>query len=60
MVVDVKTTPPGVEAASGTLVMGEVVIASDYFKTFVASLRNIVGGEVKAYQTMLSRARREA
>ena len=60
VVIDVKTLPPGVTAASGTLVMGEVVIAADYFKTFAASLRTIVGGEVKAYQTMLSRARREA
>jgi uncharacterized protein YbjQ (UPF0145 family) len=59
-VVDVKTLPMGVDAAGGALVMGEVVIAADYFKTFAASLRNIVGGEVKAYQTMLSRARREA
>jgi uncharacterized protein YbjQ (UPF0145 family) len=60
MVVDIKTLPPGVDAAGGALVMGEVVIAADYFKTFAAALRNIVGGEVKAYQTMLSRARREA
>lgn len=60
VVVDVKTLPAGLEAAGGSLVMGEVVIASDYFKTFAASLRNIVGGEVKSYQTMLSRARREA
>lgn len=60
VVVDVKTLPAAMEAANGSLVMGEVVIASDYFKTFAASLRNIVGGEVKSYQTMLSRARREA
>lgn len=60
VLVDVKTLPAAVEAANGSLVMGEVVIASDYFKTFAASLRNIVGGEVKSYQTMLSRARREA
>lgn len=60
VVVDVKTLPAAIEAADGSLVMGEVVIASDYFKTFAASLRNIVGGEVKSYQTMLSRARREA
>lgn len=60
VLVDVKTLPAGMEAADGSLVMGEVVIASDYFKTFAASLRNIVGGEVKSFQTMLSRARREA
>jgi uncharacterized protein YbjQ (UPF0145 family) len=60
LVVDVKTLPAGFVAASGKLVGGEVVIAADYFKTFVAGLRNIIGGEVKTYQTMLSRARREA
>ena len=60
VVVDVKTLPPGVDAAGGALVMGEVVIAADYFKTFAAGLRAIIGGEVRSYQTMLSRARREA
>lgn len=60
LVVDVKTLPPSVVASGGALVGGEVVIAADYFKTFVAGLRNIIGGEVKTYQTMLSRARREA
>jgi len=60
VVVDVKTLPPGFEAQGGALVMGEAVIAADYFKTFAASLRTIVGGELRTYQTMLSRARREA
>lgn len=60
VVVDVKTLPPGIDAADGALVMGEVVIAADYFKTFAAGLRAIIGGEVRSYQTMLSRARREA
>jgi uncharacterized protein YbjQ (UPF0145 family) len=59
-VVDVKQIPPGFSAGGGRLVMGEVVIASDYFKTFMAMLRNLIGGEVKTYQTLLSRARREA
>ena len=59
-VVDVKRIPPGFAAGGGRLVMGEVVIATDYFKSFMAMLRNIVGGEVKTYQTLLSRARREA
>jgi uncharacterized protein YbjQ (UPF0145 family) len=59
-VVDVKTLPPGVSTAGGALVIGEVVIAADYFKTFAAGLRAIIGGEVRSYQTMLSRARREA
>ena len=59
-VVDVKQGPQSVAGGGGRLVMGEVVIATDYFKTFMAMLRNLVGGEVKTYQTLLSRARREA
>ncbi len=41
-------------------VAGDAVIATDYFKGFVAGLRNIVGGEVGAYETLMERARREA
>ena len=47
-------------AQQATLVMGQVVIATDYFKSFVTSLRNLVGGEMKAAQTLMIRARREA
>jgi uncharacterized protein YbjQ (UPF0145 family) len=60
IVVDVEQVPPGFAIGGGALVMGEVVIAADYFKSFLAGLRNLIGGEVKTYQTMLSRARREA
>ena len=42
------------------LVSGSVVISIDYFKRFVASLINIFGGRVTAYETLLDRARREA
>ena len=42
------------------LVTGSVVISVDYFKRFLSSLRNIIGGRVKAYETLLDRARREA
>ena len=42
------------------LVMGSVVISVDYFKRFVASLRNLVGGRVRTYETLVDRARREA
>jgi uncharacterized protein YbjQ (UPF0145 family) len=41
-------------------VAGEVVIASDYLKTFLSGLRRIFGGELRSYQTLLTRARREA
>jgi uncharacterized protein YbjQ (UPF0145 family) len=43
-----------------TLVSGNVVISVDYFKRITASLRNLVGGRVKSYETLLDRARREA
>ena len=42
------------------IVVAEVVIASDYLKTFLASVRNIFGGEVRSFQTLLTRSRREA
>ncbi|ETR65232.1 MAG: hypothetical protein OMM_14590 [Candidatus Magnetoglobus multicellularis str. Araruama] len=42
------------------LVVGSVVIASDYFKRLLAGLRNIFGGQVNAYETLIDRARREA
>jgi len=42
------------------LVVAEAVIATDYLKSFLAGLTNLFGGEVRSYQTMLLRARREA
>ncbi|MFV1993752.1 MAG: YbjQ family protein [Acidiferrobacterales bacterium] len=42
------------------LVTGGIVISVDYFKRFVASLRNIIGGRVTSYESLLDRARREA
>lgn len=49
----VGATPP-------TFVVGEAVIATDYLKTFLAGIRKIFGGEMRSYQTLLTRARREA
>lgn len=42
------------------LVSGSVVISIDYFKRMLANLRNIFGGRVKSYETLVDRARREA
>ncbi len=53
--------PPNLVAPQDcALVSGAVVISSDYFKQFVASLRNLVGGRFRAYETLFDRARREA
>ncbi len=48
------------EVEKGELVFGSVVISADYFKLIVAGLRNILGGEVTAYETLVDRGRREA
>ncbi len=61
LVTDVRTYAAGVvPAKSAELVMGQVVIATDYLKTFLAGLRKILGGRVRSYETLLERARREA
>ncbi len=57
---DMKTLPPNWQAANPCLVVGQVVIATDYFKTFAAGLRNLIGGRVRSYETLVERARREA
>ena len=52
--------PPSLKRQRTELVMGNVVISNDYFKRIAASLRNLVGGRVKSYESLLDRARREA
>lgn len=42
------------------MVTGSAVIAVDYFKRLLAGFRNIIGGNVKSYESLLDRARREA
>jgi len=46
--------------ADARLVSGSVVISADYFKRLLAQLRNIVGGRMRSYESLLDRARREA
>ncbi len=41
-------------------VTGSAVISLDYFKRFLAGLYNFFGGEIKSYESLLDRARREA
>lgn len=53
--------PPNViDPQDCRLVTGAVVISSDYFKQFVAGLRNLIGGRFKGYESLFDRARREA
>lgn len=48
------------ENVSVKLVTGSVCISVDYFKQMLAGLRSIVGGNIRSYETLLDRARREA
>lgn len=59
-VVTFASLPEGWLPTRAALATGSVVISLDYFKRFLASLRNIFGGRVSAYETLLDRARREA
>lgn len=52
-----ELVPP---AQSSAMVVGSVVISSDFFKTMMASLMNLVGGRISVYETLLERGRREA
>jgi uncharacterized protein YbjQ (UPF0145 family) len=60
VVTDLKTVADAETASSGCLVMGEAVIATDYFKSIAMQLRNLIGGEMKSMQSLVDRARREA
>ena len=57
---NLKRLPPGVVARRGELCLGSVVVACDFFKNFVASLRKLIGGRIGGLETLLDRARREA
>jgi len=55
-----KVLPEDLPPSDTVLVKGSVVISVDYFKRFLATLRNLVGGRVKSYESLIDRARREA
>ena len=42
------------------MVTGEVVISGDYFKNFVANIKNFFGGRLTPFESIMDRARREA
>jgi len=57
---DLKRLPSNWRARGATLVTGEAVIATDYFKMFAAGCRKLIGGPVRSYESLVERARREA
>ncbi|MBT8483941.1 MAG: heavy metal-binding domain-containing protein [Phycisphaerales bacterium] len=57
---DLRGPPPGVDCGGAVLVMGAVVIGSDHLKSFLARLRNLIGGDVRGFERLMERGRREA
>jgi len=55
---DKKSVPEGISHSQ--FVSGNAVISIDYYKRVAAGLRMIFGGEMRSYQSLLTRARREA
>ena len=55
-----RKPPEGYEVSRAALVMGSVVISEDVLKRLFARLRNLFGGNIKSYESLLNRARREA
>jgi uncharacterized protein YbjQ (UPF0145 family) len=55
-----KILPTEAQSCESKLVSGNVVISVDYFKRFLFGLRNLVGGRVTSYESLIDRARREA
>lgn len=60
LITTLRKVPAGLEVERAALVSGSVVISLDYFKRFLAGLRAIIGGRIKAYEPLMDRARREA
>ncbi|MFP4350470.1 MAG: YbjQ family protein [Thermodesulfobacteriota bacterium] len=55
---DPKVDPDAIVGAE--LVCGNVVISIDLFKSMAALIRNIFGGRITTYESLIDRARREA
>lgn len=60
VVTNLRRCPAAWRVDRAAYVDGQSVISSDYWKSFAASLRSIFGGEMRALQPLLLRARREA
>lgn len=55
-----KTAVNHENISEARMVSASVVISLDYFKRFLAALRNFFGGNVRSFETLLDRGRREA
>ncbi|MDO5639848.1 MAG: heavy metal-binding domain-containing protein [Neisseria sp.] len=59
IVVVASRFPPD-EFGGQFLVKGSAVVSSDYFRRMLAAFRQIFGGNIRSYESLLDRGRREA
>jgi len=57
---NLKRPPADLRFKDAFLCTGSVVVASDYFKSFGAMLKSLIGGRLRTLETLLERGRREA
>ena len=55
-----RRVPADWRVEEATLLTGTVVISLDYWKRFAAGIRQLFGGNVRSFETLFERARREA
>ncbi|MEM0967542.1 MAG: heavy metal-binding domain-containing protein [Verrucomicrobiota bacterium] len=55
-----RTTDSDRTVESSQLVVSSIVVSLDYFKKVLASIRKIFGGQIRSYESLLDRAKREA
>ncbi len=60
LLTNLRQPPPGYQPAQAWLCVGSVVVGTDYFKRFAASIKTLFGGRLRTLETVLERARREA
>ncbi|WP_026942937.1 YbjQ family protein [Hellea balneolensis] len=58
-VFNIKTLPDNLETG-GALVSGNVVVAVDYFKVIAAFFKMVFGGQLRSFESLMERGRREA
>ncbi len=57
---NLRRLPANLVVQEAFLVTGTVAVANDAFKAFASGLRNLFGGEMRGYRSLMERARREA
>ena len=61
LITDLKSFPMLSEnTKTPEMFIGEVTVATDYYKSFIGKLRNFFGGEMVCFEILKIRARREA